>query len=105
MVESTHPQLSVRRQCQLLAVNRNRLEAPPSKRPGPLTESEERVARRIDELYLEYPEMGARRMSWWLKREGHPVSRRTAGRLMKHMGLEAIYRKPRTSIPDSKARK
>ena len=103
MVEDANPQLSVRRQCQLLAVNRNRLEAPLSN--GTLTESEERMARRIDELYLEYPEMGARRMSLWLQREGHPVSRRKAGRLMKHMGLEAIYRKPRTSIPDSKARK
>ena len=45
------------------------------------------MIRRIDELYLEHPELGARRMSRWLQREGHPASRRLVSRLMKHMGL------------------
>ena len=76
MVESTHPQLSVRRQCELLAVNRNRIpEEKPAKAPC-FSEEEQRMIRRIDELYLEYPELGARRMSRWLQREGHPASRR-----------------------------
>jgi putative transposase len=44
-------------------------------------------------------------MSLWLEREGYEASRRTAARLMRHMGLEAIYRKPRTSIPNPKAKK
>jgi len=44
-------------------------------------------------------------MSQWLMREGYPVSRRRAGRLMEHMGLEAIYRKPRTSVPRPGAQK
>jgi hypothetical protein len=47
------------------------------------------MIRRIDELDLEHPELGARRMSRWLQREGHPASRRVVSRLMKHMGLEA----------------
>jgi putative transposase len=105
MVESTHPQLSVRRQCELLAVNRNRIpEGKPGKAPC-FSEEEQRMLRRIDALYLEYPELGARRMSRWLQREGHAASRRLVARLMKHMGLEAIYRKPRTSIPNPKAKK
>ena len=105
MVERTHPQLSVRRQCELLAVNRNRIsEGKPGKAPC-FSEEEQRMIRRIDELYLEHPELGARRMSRWLQREGHAASRRLVARLMKHMGLEAIYRKPRTSIPNPTAKK
>lgn len=105
MVESTHPQLSVRRQCELLAVNRNRIpEAKPSKAPC-FSQEQQRMIRRIDELYLEHPELGARRMSRWLEREGYPASRRLVGRLMRHMGVEAIYRKPRTSIPNPRAKK
>lgn len=105
MVESAHPQLSVRRQCELLAVNRNRIpEEKPVKEPC-FSEEEHRMIRRIDELNLQYPELGARRMCLWLQREGHAASRRIVARLMKHMGLEAIYRKPRTSIPNPKAKK
>ena len=105
MVESTHPQLSVRRQCELLAVNRSRLPSSGGSKPPCFSEQEQRLIWRIDELYLEHPELGARRMSLWLEREGYEASRRTAARLMRHMGLEAIYRKPRTSIPNPKAKK
>jgi putative transposase len=105
MVEKNHPQLSVRRQSELLAVNRNRLKAERASVPPALSEADAQVARRMDELYLRFPEFGARRMSLKLTREGYPVSRRRAGRLMEHMGLEAIYRKPRTSIPRPGAQK
>jgi putative transposase len=98
MVEKNHPQLSVRRQSELLAVNRNRLKAERASVPPALSEADTQVARRMDELYLRFPEFGARRMSLKLTREGYPVSRRRAGRLMEHMGLEAIYRKPRTRV-------
>jgi len=96
MVEKNHPQLSVRRQSELRAVNRNRLKSESASAPPLLSEADGQVARRIDEIYLRFPEFGARRMGRWLTREGYPVSRRRAGRLMEHMGLEAIYRKPRT---------
>lgn len=95
MVEPTGSQLSVRRQCELLGLNRNRLEVVENKELG---ESDLAMARRIDELHLRFPEFGARRMSKWLSREGWGgASRRRVSRIMKHMGLEAIYRKPRTS--------
>ena len=105
MVEKNHPQLSVRRQSELLAVNRNRLKPERVSEPPELSEADAQVARRMDEIYLRFPEFGARRMSQWLMREGYPVSRRRAGRLMDHMGLEAIYRKPRTSVPRPGAQK
>lgn len=97
MVEKSGSQLSVRRQCELLGLNRNRLGS--AEREGLGSEDLE-MARRIDELHLRFPEFGARRMSKWLQREGwEEANRRRVSRVMKLMGLEAIYRKPRTSQP------
>ena len=70
MVEKNHPQLSVRRQSELLAVNRNRLKLERSSARPVLSEPDAEVARRIDEIYLRFPEFGARRMSLKLTREG-----------------------------------
>ena len=53
--------------------------------------------RRIDELYTAHPYYGSRRMVATLEREGYQVNRKRIQRLMKKMGLEAIYPKPRTS--------
>ena len=54
--------------------------------------------RRIDELYLQYPFYGSRQMMRHLAREGTRVGRQRVRRLMRLLGLEAIYRKPRTSV-------
>jgi putative transposase len=67
MVEKSGSQLSVRRQCELLGLNRNRLGS--ADRQGLGSEDLE-IARPIDELHLRFPEFGARRMSKWLEREG-----------------------------------
>jgi len=53
--------------------------------------------RRIDELHLEHPFMGARMLRDQLNREGYDVGRKHVGTLMKRMGIEALYRKPGTS--------
>ena len=58
---------------------------------------------RIDALYLEDPCSGSRRMVDYLAREGIPISRDRARNLMRRMGLRAIYRKPRTTIPGEPA--
>ena len=52
---------------------------------------------RIDRQYLSTPFYGSRRMSVWLRRENLPVNRKRVQRLMRRMGLNAIYRRPRTS--------
>jgi putative transposase len=59
---------------------------------------------RIDELYLKTPFLGSRRMTAWLAREGEEVNRKRIQRLMRLMGLEAIYPRPRTTVrnPDHK---
>ena len=96
MVDRSGCRVSLRRQCELLGVNRNRLEP---RGPAGLGPKDLEMARRIDEVHLRFPEFGARRMSQWLNREEFKTSRRTVSRVMKVMGLEAIYRKPRTSQP------
>ena len=55
--------------------------------------------RRMDALSLRHPFYGSRQMARHLRQEGVVVGRRRARRLMGRMGLEEIYRKPRTSLP------
>ena len=85
--------LSIRRQCALLSVTRSSVYYMPR------GESAENLAlmRRMDELSLQYPFYGSRQMVRHLQREGVAVGRRRVRRLMRLMGLEALYRKPRTS--------
>ena len=85
--------LSVRRQCALLGLSRSSVYY------RPRGESAENLAlmRRMDALSLRCPFYGSRQMAFHLRREGVSVGRRRVRRLMRVMGLEAIYRKPRTS--------
>ena len=85
--------LSMRRQCELLAINRSTLFY----EPKPECQKNLRMMRLIDELYLERPFYGSRRMTEALKREGHEVNRKRIQRLMRLMGIEAVYPKPNTS--------
>lgn len=93
MIESGHATLSVRRQCELVGLSRS------SWYYECATESAEnlRLMRRIDEEYLRHPFKGSRQMSAWLKDRGEPSNRKRVRRLMRLMGLEAVYPKPRTT--------
>ncbi len=95
MTRRDHPGLSLSRQCRLLSVGRSSLYYVAK------GESAASLAlmRRIDELYLKYPFYGSRQMARHLGREGEKVGRHRVRRCMRLMGLEAIYRKPRTSDP------
>jgi putative transposase len=88
-------ELSVRRQCEILALNRSGLYY---ERVGPGAEELE-LMRRIDELHLEFPFFGSRRMSRELRSKGMVVNRKRVQRLMRIMGLEALAPKPNTSKP------
>jgi putative transposase len=55
----------------------------------------------IDRQYLQTPFCGSRKMAASLKRQGNQVNRKRVQSLMRRMGIEAIYRRPRTSTPDS----
>ena len=92
IVEPSHKQLSVRRQCEILGLARSSCYYPAG------TESAENLAlmRQIDEQYLETPFYGSRKMAFTLH-----INRKRAQRLMQLMGLAAIYPRPRTTIRDS----
>lgn len=95
MIERSHPQLSIRKQCELLAVNRNRLDAPPPKR----TAEDLELMRLIDLIHTQHPFLGARKIAHDLRDYGWRVGRARVRRLMKLMGIEALVPKPSTSEP------
>jgi putative transposase len=88
-------ELSVSRQCEILELNRTGVYYT----PRPVSEEDLILMRRIDELHLKHPFYGARRLAKQLVRDGFEVGRVHVATLMRRMGIEAIYRRPRTSIP------
>lgn len=94
-MDPEHPDISIRRQCELLGVNRSSVYYEPR------GESEEnlRVMRLIDEQYTRAPFYGSRKMTGWLRTKGFEVNRKRVSRLMAVMGLEAVYPKPKLSQP------
>ncbi len=52
----------------------------------------------MDEQHMEHPEFGRRMMTDWLALQGHHVNVKRVRRLMEKMGLEAVYRRPRTTV-------
>jgi len=91
--------VTVKRQAELLDLSRSSVYY----RPRPVSERDLLLMRRLDELHLEAPYYGARKLAKQLCREGHEVGRRHVRTLMWRMGIEALYRKPRTSIPAREA--
>ncbi len=95
MITRQRPGPSLSRQCALVSISRSAFyHTPKGESPANLA-----LMRRIDELYLKYPFYGSRQMARHLGREGMKVGRHRVRRLMRLMGLAAIYRKPRTSDP------
>ncbi len=95
MMRRDHPALSLSRQCAVLSISRSSFYY------ALKGESPENLAlmRRIDELFMKHPFYGSRQMVRQLRRERIAVGRHRVRRLMRLMGLEAIYQAPRTSTP------
>ena len=93
MIEVQHPLLSVTRQCELLGLARASYYH--QARPEP--KETLRLMRLIDETYLAYPFFGSRQMARWLRRQGERINRKRVQRLMRRLGLEAIYQQPNLS--------
>ena len=101
MVEPNHDRLSITRQCELLGFARSSYyyeTQPPSERD--LIEM-----RLIDEEYTRHPFYGSRRMADWLCSQGRPVCRERVQRLMRQLGLQAIYPKKRLSLGNKEHQK
>ena len=95
MVDPDQAALSITRQCRLLSIARSSFYYEGTGE-SPLNL---RLMRRIDEQFLETPFYGSRQMTRWLLRQGARVSRKRVRRLMRLLGLQAIFQRPRTSQP------
>lgn len=93
MIEPRHERISITRQCELLRLSRSSYYYV-SERDDSYNEL---LMNRIDEQFTKTPFYGVPKMTVWLKRQGHPVNLKRIRRLMRQMGLEAIYPKPRLS--------
>jgi putative transposase len=95
MINFQDPQVSVSRQCRLLDLSRSSVYY----KPVEIAPQDLALMRLIDEQYLKTPFYGSRSMTRHLRRLGYRVNRKHIQRLMRLMGLEAIYPKPKTSQP------
>ena len=108
MIEPSHPRISVRRQCKLLNLNRSsiyydvkgQVRPEPGKQPAKESKENLMFMKLIDQQYTKTPFYGSRRMRDYLRLSDYKINRKRVQRLMRLMGLEAIYPKPRTSIPN-----
>jgi putative transposase len=94
LIDVDDAELSVRRQCELLGLNRSSFYYEPAAE----TPENLRLMRLIDQQYTKRPFYGSRKIVEWLSAQGETVNRKRVQRLMRLMGLEAIYPKPRLSL-------
>jgi putative transposase len=88
-------QPSIRQQCQLLNISRGAYYY----EPCPETEANLALMRVLDELHLEHPVYGSRRLTVLLKQRGQEINRKRVRRLLRLMGIEAIYPRRRVNLP------
>lgn len=95
MIDSQYPDLSISRQCRLLKISRSSTYYTAKR----IEQEDLDLMRIIDEQYLKTPTYGSRSMRNHLQRLGYKINRKRVQRIMRLMGLEAIYPKPKTSKP------
>ena len=96
MIDRTHD-LSIVKQAEVLNISRGSVYY----LPRPVSETDLAIMRRLDRLHLEYPFAGSRMLRGLLALQGCKIGRRHVKTLMQRMGIEAVYRRPRTSVPAS----
>jgi putative transposase len=96
MINPEH-ELPVVRQCELLDLARSTAYY----KPLPTSETDLALMRRLDELHLKWPFLGARKLRDLLNKDGFVVGRKHVATLMRKMGIATLYRKPKTSTPGS----
>jgi len=101
MIQAAHPQISLARQCELLGVSRSGYYYQPV---GPSEENLE-LMRLLDEQFMRTPFYGARQMTRWLRSQGYGANVKRVRRLLRRMGIEAVYPKPRLSFNGSQHRR
>lgn len=99
MIDAQYAELSIRKQCRLLAVNRSNIYYDPAP-----TRDDTELANEIHELWLEMPFYGYRRITAELNRRGYLINHKRVFNLMRAMNIKALYPAPKTTIasPDHK---
>ena len=100
VIDPAHPALSIVRQCELVSISRSGFYY----QPVGETAANLALMRVIDEQFLETPWYGTRQMVRQLRRDGYGIGRERVRRLMRLMGLAAIYQHPRTTVPHPERR-
>ncbi len=95
VVDQRHPRLSIARQCELVKIARSSYYYTPKGE----SQSNLELVRILDKQFMETPWYGSRQMTRHLRRQGLQLGRKRVRRLMRKMGLAAIYQAPRTSAP------
>lgn len=95
MLEPNHFELSLRRQCELLGINRSSYYY----QPMPIDEEKLAQMRVVDEVYTKYPFFGTRQMVSYLRRQDIEIGRTKMRGIYKHLGLQAVCPGPHTSKP------
>lgn len=101
LVDPGDAQLSVRRQCWLLGLPRSSLYYA----AAPTDEQDLVLMRLLDQQYLRTPFYGVRRMTRWLREQTWTVNEKRVRRLLRQMGLEAMYPRPHLSDASAEHRK
>jgi len=101
MVDFHHPELSVNLQCRLLGLNRSTVYY----RPVREYSTDLTLKGLIDREYTRHPFLGYRKMTDFLQKQGYKINGKRVRRLMREMGIQAVYPKPRLSIPDKQHKK
>jgi len=95
IIKRDHPELSISQQCKLVRLSRSAFYYT----PVGIDADTLAMMKEIDRVFTKYPFFGSRQIAAYLRREGTVVGRHRVRRLMAKMGLEAIYKRPRTSKP------
>jgi putative transposase len=95
MIDREHG-LPITRQAKVLQISRGSVYY----QPRPVSARDLEVMRRLDRLHLEYPFAGSRMLQGLLVADGYKIGRRHVKTLMRRMGIEALYRRPRTTKPE-----
>ncbi|MCC3306843.1 IS3-like element ISPpy1 family transposase [Psychrobacter sanguinis] len=97
LLEPDNKDFSVRKQCELLSINRSSLYY----QPKPISELDITLMNLLDQQYTKTPFYGVKRMTAYLRQLGYQVGEDRVRRLLRQMGLDAIYQHPNTSKPNS----
>jgi putative transposase len=95
MIDREHD-LSITKQAEVLKISRGSVYY----LPRPVSSADLAIMRRLDQLHLEFPFAGSRMLRGLLAAEGSKIGRRHVKTLMRRMGIEALYRRPRTTKPE-----